>query len=317
MKRRFVLFVFLLLFSALPVRVFSEFSFQIIIGIGNVPSVSLDNLPDYSVVLFVDEPFASVYIDGKYAGMSDGFGRIVVKFDSEGYHSVWVVSSNQYTVFDRFVFYVQKEPKIVYVPSTRLGRITLFSNVYPVSVYSTRGNLLGIVNKDGESALVPVGNQELIFSSPGFEDIKENLNVQYGKETPVWLQFKPVPFNLELIVSEKFSPNGDWDNDECIIKIYSSRPASGSIQILNSSGIIVWEKNLKINAGTTQLNWDGKGNPDGVYTVKVLLSDGISTMEKQAKTILDTSVYTYRKEIAITFMLLTVGLVGYLIWTGR
>lgn len=309
--------VILALLISLTTMVFSELSFQIIIGIGNVPNISLGDLPEYSVLLYVDEPLATVYIDGKYAGITDGFGRIVVKFDSEGHHSVWVVSSNQYTVFDRFVFYVEKNPKIVYVPSTRLGMVTVFSNVYPVSIYSSKGYLLGMIDKDGKSAFVPVGNQELTFSCPGFEDLRQSVTINYGKETPVWLQFKPVPFNLELVASERFSPNGDWDNDECIIKIYSSRPATGSIQILNSSGIIAFEKNLKINAGTTQLNWDGRGNPDGIYTVRVLLSDGISSVEKQVRTTLDSSVYTYKKEIVITLMLLFAGLIGYLVWSGK
>ncbi|WP_372590372.1 hypothetical protein QO062_00160 [Fervidobacterium pennivorans subsp. carthaginiensis] len=309
--------MFVILTTLISVSAFSEFSFQIIIGIGNVPNISLNDLPDYSVLLYTDEPFAAVYIDGKYAGNTDGFGRIVVKFDAEGYHSVWIVSSNKYVSFDKIVFYVEKQPKIVYVPSTRLGDVTIFSNVYPVSVYSPKGFLYGVVKKDGEKVLAPVGLQELVFSSPGFEDIKQSVNVQYGKESPVWLKFSPVPFNLELIVSEKFSPNGDWTDDECIIKIYSSRPASGSIQIMDSSGIIVYEKPLRINAGTTQLKWDGKGYPDGVYTVKVLLSDGLTTIQKEARTIIDNSVYTYAKEITITVLLLMTGLVTYLILTGK
>jgi len=309
--------VFLILTTVISVSVFSELSFQIIIGIGNVPNISLDSLPDYSVLLYTDEPFAAVYIDGKYAGNTDVFGRIVVKFDAEGYHSVWVVSSNKYVSFDKIVFYVEKQPKIVYIPSTRLGELTIFSNVYPVSVYSPKGLLYGVVKKDGERVLAPVGLQELVFSSPGFEDIKQSVNVQYGKESPVWLKFSPVPFNLELIVSDKFSPNGDWTDDECVIKIYSSRPASGSIQIVDNSGIIVYEKPLKIDAGTTQLKWDGKGYPDGVYTVKVLLSDGLTTIQKEARTIIDNSVYTYAKEITITILLLMTALITYLTLVGK
>ncbi|AMW33575.1 hypothetical protein NA23_10290 [Fervidobacterium islandicum] len=313
----FGLVLFVILTTVTTISAFAEFSFQIIIGIGNVPNISINDLPDYSVLLYTDEPFAAVYIDGKYAGNTDSFGRIVVRFDAEGYHSVWILTSNKYAMYDRIVFYVEKQPKIVYIPSTRLGEVTVFSNVYPVYVYSSKGVLYGVVKKDGEKVLAPVGLQELVFSSPGFEDIRQNLNIQYGKEVPVWLKFSPLPFNLELVVSEKFSPNGDWNEDECVIKIYSSRPASGSIQIINSSGIIVYEKPLKIDAGTTQLKWDGKGYPDGVYTVRVLLSDGLTTIQKEAKTVLDTSVYTYAKEITIAFILLFTGLITYLALTGK
>ncbi|MGQ9855767.1 MAG: hypothetical protein ACUVQF_03455 [Fervidobacterium sp.] len=316
MKIRFSKIFLILMFLLATSFGLAQISFQIVIGFGNVPTISLSDLPDYSVVIYTDEPFSAVYIDGTYAGTTDSFGRLVVRFTSEGYHTVWVVTSNKYVIYDRYYFHVEKTPRIVYVPSTRLGEVTVFSNVYPVSVYTQSGKLLGTVEKNGEKVLAPLGNQELIFACPGFADLKQTVNVLYAKETPVWLEFKPVPFKLELVVMDKFSPNGDWYEDECVIKIYSSRPATGSIQILDSSGIIVYEKSIKVGAGTTQINWDGQGKTDGLYTVKVLLSDGIVTEERVAQTALNRSVYTYKKEIVIGTIVGMILFIGYMIWSG-
>ncbi|MCX7654316.1 MAG: hypothetical protein N2Z58_06535 [Fervidobacterium sp.] len=311
--KRFIVF-FLTLFLTM---VYAQFSFQIIIGFGNIPTFSLDNLPDYSVVIFTAEPFADVYIDNTFAGKTDAYGRLIVKFSSEGYHTLWVVSSNQYIVYEKTIFKVEKKPSSVYITPIGLGKVTIFSNTYPVYVYLPNGKGAGVIEKYGDSAVLPVGTYEITLASPGFENIKTQVNVLYAKETPLWLEFKPLQFNLELIVApEKFSPNGDWTDDECKIKIYSSRKASGVLQIVDFSGKIVYEKKLSIMPGTTEIVWNGDGNKDGTYTVYVLLSDGNVEMKKEAKVTIDTSVYTYRKEISLVLLTLFLAVFGYLIFTS-
>lgn len=307
---------FIILFGlTLSVILYAQFSFQIIIGFGNVPIFSLENLPDYSAVIYVGEPFVDVYIDDKFAGKTDMYGRLVVQFSSEGYHTVWVISSNQFISYEKVIFKVEKKPSYVYVIGTGLGKVTVFSNVYPVYVYMPNGKGAGVIQKYGDSVVLPVGTYEITLSSPGYENLKTQVNVLYGKEVPVWLEFKPVEFKLELVVTpEKFSPNNDWTDDECKIKIYSSRKAEGVLQIIDFSGKIVYEKKLSVMPGTTEVKWDGGGNKDGTYTVYVLLSDGIKEMKRESKVTIDTSTYTYQKELTLTFLALFIAFFGYLIY---
>ncbi|HOJ95177.1 MAG TPA: hypothetical protein PK390_08045, partial [Fervidobacterium nodosum] len=88
------------------------------------------------------------------------------------------------------------------------------------------------------------------------------------------------------------------------------------LQITDFSGKIVLEKSLTVKPGTTEIKWDGGGNKDGTYTVSVLLSDGISQVEKKANVIIDTSTYTYTKEITLTFLTVFLAIMGYLIYTS-
>ncbi|MGC8819759.1 MAG: hypothetical protein ACP5PP_01425 [Fervidobacterium sp.] len=295
---------------------FTQISFEIIIGFGNVPTFSLDNLPDYSVVIYVGEPFVDVYIDSLFAGKTDAFGRLVVQFSSEGYHVVWVVSSNEFINYEKVIFKVEKKPSYVYVRNTGLGKLTVFSNAYPVYVYLPDGKGAGIIEKYGDSLLLPVGNYKVRLSSPGYESVESQVNILFKKDNPLWVEFKPLPFNLELIVKpEIFSPNGDWKDDECYIKIYSSRKADGVLQISDFSGKIVYERKISVQPGTTEIKWDGGGNKDGTYTVTVLLSDGISKIERKVNVIIDTTTYTYTKEITLTILGLFLALMGYLIYT--
>ncbi len=306
--------IVLLVLSVLTIGTlaFSEVSFQIIINIGNAaPS----DLPDYSVVLYVGESHIPVFIDGQYAGETNVFGQLAVTFAGGGQHIAWAKSSDWYRSYEQVIFYVEKNPKVVYLTPTFRGKLTIFSNKYPVYVYLKDSVLLGTVEKDSEPLIVPQGNYDLIFWVPGYENIKRSVNILTNQENPVWLEFVESPFNVELrIVPETFSPNGDWTDDTTIIKIYSSKEATGSIQIKDFSGKIVYNEAIHVKPGLTEITWNGNGASDGTYTAIVLLSDGVETMTREAKVIIDTSKYTYQKEIILGITTTFLALLGYLIY---
>ncbi|HOJ95146.1 MAG TPA: PEGA domain-containing protein, partial [Fervidobacterium nodosum] len=172
MKKIFTIIISITLLAG----VFAQFSFQIIIGFGNTPTPNIDSLGDYSVIIYTGEPFATVYIDEAFAGKTDTFGKLVVQFSSEGYHTVWVVSSNQYITYERVIFKVEKQPKYVYVFGTGLGKLTVFSNVYPVYVYTLDGKGAGVIEKRGDSLLVPTGNYKIRLESPGYETLESQVS---------------------------------------------------------------------------------------------------------------------------------------------
>lgn len=306
--------VVLLVLAILTIGIlaFSEVSFQIIIGIGNaIPK----DLPEYSVLIYVGEPHVPVFIDGQYAGETNVFGQLAVTFIGSGQHIAWAKSSDWYKSYEQIVFFVGKEPQIVYLTPTLRGKLTIFSNKYPVYVYLKDSILLGTVEKDGEPLIVPQGNYDLVFWVPGYENIKKNVNILSQKENPVWLDFAESPFKVELkIVPETFSPNGDWTDDETVIKIYSSKEATGTIQIRDFSGKIVYDKAVHVKPGLTEITWNGIGISDGTYTASLLLSDGIETINREAKVIVDTSKYTYEKEIILGISAAFLALIGYLIY---
>ncbi|MEN6515967.1 MAG: hypothetical protein ABFC87_06095 [Fervidobacterium sp.] len=308
--RTIVLFILSIL--TIGTLAFSEVSFQIIINIGNaVPK----DLPEYSVLLYAGESHVPIFIDGQYAGETNVFGQLAVTFTGGGQHIAWAKSSDWYRSYEQVIFFVEKEPKIVYLTPTLRGKLTIFSNKYPVYVYLKDSVLLGTVEKDSEPLIVPQGNYDLIFWVPGYENIKKNVNIQSKQENPIWLEFVESPFNVELrIVPETFSPNGDWTDDTTIIKIYSSKEATGTIQIKDFSGKIVYNEAIHVKPGLTEITWNGSGASDGTYTASVLLYDGIETITKEAEVTIDTSKYTYEKEIILSITGAFLALLGYLIY---
>ncbi|ODN29731.1 hypothetical protein [Fervidobacterium thailandense] len=290
-------------------------NFQVIISIGNI---NLGSLPDYTVVFFTGEPFVPVYVDGKQVGVTDASGYLVVRFEGPASYIAWAVSSSWQVSFDKVYFTVEKTPKIVRLTPTLNGKLVVFSNIYPVHVYLKDGRYVGMVTEKSNELVIPQGNYEFVFSSPGYGDIVQSFTVHGRKENPIWLEFKEQPLNVELkVVPEKFSPNGDWFEDETTIKIYSSKFASATLQIVDFSGKIVYNKGLRLHPGANEIIWNGEGVPDGRYTVLLVASDGKVEMKKEVVVELDRSRYTYRKEIAITLLILTLAVIVYLVLTSK
>ncbi|MGB4262628.1 MAG: hypothetical protein WBJ29_03670 [Fervidobacterium sp.] len=311
-KNKCIFLIFTLTLVFLAVSVFAEGSFQLIISIGNMPP---SNLPDYSVLFYVGQPGVPIFIDGRYAGETDIFGQLAVTFSEEGQHIAWAKSFEWYTSYEQAVFFVDKSPKVIYLTPTLQGKLTIFSNKYPVFVYLKNGMLLGKVENDSEPLVVPQGNYDLIFSVPGYNDITKSVSILAKKENPIWLDFVESLFRIELkVVPDVFSPNGDWSDDETTLKIYSSKEATGTIQIKDFSGKILYEKNIYVKPGLTEIVWSGSEVKDGAYTVCLLLSDGKETMSKEARVIVDTSRYTYKKELVLGISAVFLALFGFLIY---
>lgn len=312
-KRNFIYAVLLVLIVTL--NTLGIASFQVIISIGNV---SLSSLPDYSVVFFTGEPFVPIYVDGKQVGTTDASGYLVVRFEGPASYIAWAVSSSWQVSFERVYFTVEKTPKIVRLTPTVNGKLVVFSNTYPIYVYLKDGRYIGTVTDKSNELIIPQGNYEFVFSSPGYSDVVQSFTVHGRKENPIWLEFKEQPLNVELkVVPEKFSPNGDWFEDETTIKIYSSKSASATLQIIDFSGKIVYNKELKLKPGANEIIWNGEGASDGKYRVILQASDGKTAVQKESTVEVDRSQYTYRKEIVITLLVLSIAGIVYLVLTSK
>ncbi len=290
---------------------FSQTSFQITISFGNI---QYTNLPDYAVVFVTSESFVRIVVNGKYIGTTDVFGRLVYVFKEEGFYEAWADIGEPIT--QKITFYVSKKPTYVYMPIIKFTRLTVFSNVYPVYVYYDK-YLLGVATKDAPYVNVPQGNVQLTFYAKAHKSISKSVQT-VGNDTPVWVEFEPEKFNFELIVEPKsFSPNNDWFEDTTQIKMYLSTDAILRLQIIDKSGKILLEKVIDGKPGANIFEWNGSKLPDGEYTVKVFADNGLETIERTQSVIIDTSAYTYRKEITLGILAVITGLVIYLIATQK
>lgn len=299
------------------VAVGSTGSFQLIIsiGVGNVASPTV--LPEYSVLFYTGEPLVPIFVEGKEVGKTDALGYLLVRFEKPGNYVAWVGLSSWELTYGRVYFTVERTPKVIVLMPTVNGRLVVFSNVYPVYIYLRDGRLIGVAESDKTPVTIPQGNYDLVFSVPGYEQVFLNLSVAPREEKPVWVRFAELELNAEVRVEpEKFSPNGDWYEDEAVVKIYSTKPATATLQIQDVSGKIVYSAKLTLRSGVNHLTWNGQGAPDGDYTVYVSVTDGKSTLERSARVTIDRSVYTYRKEIALATLLAFFGLMAYLVFTG-
>ncbi len=307
MKKSIVLILFLTIIST----IFAQTSFQISITFGNV---QYSNLPDYSVVFVTSEPFVRIVVNGKYIGTTDVFGRLVYVFKEEGFYEAWVDTGEPIT--QQVSFFVTKRATYVYMPIVKFTRLTVFSNVYPVYVYFDK-YLLGVATQDVPYVNVPQGNVELTFHAKAYKSILRSVQAS-GTDTPIWLEFEPEKFNFELIVEPKsFSPNNDWYEDTTQFKMYLSTYAILKLQIIDKYGKILLERSIEGKPGTNVFEWDGSKLPDGEYTVKVVADNRRETIERIQNVIIDTSVYTYRKEITLGILAIFTGLVIYLIATQQ
>lgn len=258
------------------------------------------------VVVVKTEPFASVYINGVYAGISDINGLLQITLSTSGEHRI-TVSKSWYLVFDGLVYVSQPGQVVFYAPLSRAGSLRVYSNVYPVEVYSQE-RFLGRVDSVKDTVYVPEGSVYITFKASGYIPETRLLNISYLKETSVNINLVEEALSINLKVEPKeFSPNGDWYNDYTTFYVYLSKPAQLTISVVDNNQNTVWQWSGKGKAGSNQLSWDGKGIPDGDYTVKAVAQTDKETFVATDLVRIDRSHYTNTKEIILTTTFVAIG----------
>lgn len=258
------------------------------------------------VVVIRTEPFANVYVNGIYAGISDINGVLQITLSTSGQHRI-TVSKNWYLVFDGLVYLSQPGQIIFYAPLNRAGSLRVYSNVYPVEVYS-EDRFLGKVNSVKDTLYVPEGSIYLTFKAVGYIPQTCLLNISYLKETSVNISLVEEALSISLKVEPKeFSPNGDWYNDSTTFYIYLSKPAELVVNVIDNNQNVVWQWNGKGKAGSNQISWDGKDVADGDYTVKATAQTDKEIYVAIESVKIDRSHYTNTKEIILTTTFIAVG----------
>jgi hypothetical protein len=245
------------------------------------------------------EPFASVYVNGIYAGMSDIDGVLEITLSSSGEHRI-TVRKSWYIIFDDSAYVSYPGVVVFHAPLKRAGMLRVYSNVYPVEVYS-EDQYLGKVNSVQDTIYVPEGSLYITFKSAGFIPETRLVNISYAKETSVNISLIEEVLSINLkIEPEIFSPNGDWYQDYTTFYIYLSKPATLSIQVLDKDKKVVWQWSGKGKAGSNQINFSGSGISDGTYTVIAFAQTEKESFTATSVLTIDRSSYTYTKEIVLT-----------------
>ncbi|MEJ5228830.1 MAG: hypothetical protein WHT65_02410 [Pseudothermotoga sp.] len=260
-----------------------------------------------SYVLVVNtEPFANVYVNGIYAGIADINGVLQITLSSSGQYRI-TVNKSWYVAFDGLVYLSQPGQIIFYAPLRRAGTLRVYSNVYPVEIYS-EDKFLGRVESVKDTISVPEGSQYITFKAAGFIPETRLLSFSYLKETSVNITLieEILSINLKVEPSE-FSPNGDWYRDTTTFYIYLSKPAQLTISVVDSDQKVLWQWSGSGKAGSNQVTWDGKGVADGEYIAKLTAQTEKEVFVTNASVKIDRSHYTNTKEIILTTTAIALG----------
>ncbi|AJG40057.1 MULTISPECIES: FlgD immunoglobulin-like domain containing protein [Thermotoga] len=257
------------------------------------------------VLVVYSEPLSQVFINGNYVGTVDVTGQMVLTLNSSG-KFVITVKKAWYVPFEGEVIITSPGEFVVFANLREAGALRVFSNVYPVEVFA-EGRYIGKVYSVKDVLYVPAGTVTLTFKAEGYREKTVTVQISpRGERTlNIYLEEKVLELNLK-IEPQKFSPNGDWYEDQTTFYVYLSKPANLSIEVLDDQGRVVWSKRLMGSEGTNKIIWNGKGVPDGRYRVRVTATTESEVQSVEQEVIIDRSEYTYFKELFIGSTLLVV-----------
>ena len=84
-----------------------------------------------------------------------------------------------------------------------------------------------------------------------------------------------------------FSPNGDGRLDTDGLSFTLVNPAHVSVRVLRATKAVATLLDTSLAAGPQQLTWDGRGIPDGRYTLSVLATDALLTVSQTVLVVVD------------------------------
>ncbi len=275
--------------------------------------------PDKVVIYFLSEPGVEIHTNGQLTatiGISGSAG-LYFQFGASFFVSA-VAGENYIQVGEPEIISVSDDKIVVLIPVKKAGYIGVISNVYPLSVF-VDGEYYGRIENVEDTLKIPAGEHELTLKAPGFEPERFKIFLEWKEKKYLKVTFKEIPLSVELVLPrDSFSPNGDWDNDELKIGVLLTKNATCNLLISNGNGV-VYERNFQGREGMNWFYWDGRGKngkilPDGEYILKV----ECGRIVKETKFKIDTTRYTYKKEITLgTLGLILAGIIALIYWSVK
>ncbi len=144
----------------------------------------------------------------------------------------------------------------------------------------------------------PAGAQDLTWSPDALPDGRYRLVLtavagtkQVQSSTTFWVDRTLAATKVAL---QAFSPNGDGRLDTDALSFTLVNPAHVSVRVLRGSKPVATLLDTSFAAGPQQLSWDGRGLPDGSYTVSVSATDSLLTVSQTVLGVVDRKVPVVR-----------------------
>ena len=244
-------------------------------------------------IIFVGDPGVSVYVNFTLAGKIGENGKLSIGF-----------STGDFVVSAGGEWYIQTgEPQVVkmgddvlvFLSVEKASRMRILSNAYPVSVF-VDGKYYGDVDSPSDTLKVPAGYRKVVLRCKGYEDIVKEVALPWKEIVSIPVKFEKLPKELNIYLSsDKFSPNGDWYNDELEIHVYSTFRSKAELIVKSKNGKEIMHKDIDLKVGDNIFKWNGMGAEDGVYEISVIAGN----LKAEEKVTIDRSHYTYTKEWTI------------------
>jgi hypothetical protein len=107
---------------------------------------------------------------------------------------------------------------------------------------------------------------------------------QVQSSTTFWVDRTLAATKLAL---QAFSPNGDGRLDTDGVSFTLVNPAHVTVRVLRGSRVVATLLDDALAAGPQRLTWDGRGIPDGRYTLSVSATDSLLTVSQALPVVVD------------------------------
>ena len=253
-------------------------------------------------ICIISEPFARVYVNNVFVGTTDFNGELSLTGVYTGLIRIYV--EKDWYIRAGIEVSVMEGLNQYYIPLQRAGRIMVSSNVYPVEVL-VDGVDYGEITDEHHWLYVPIGYHRIRFQHPEYEDYCKDEFIEFKRTSKLDVVMKELPLRIEdvSISPNPFSPNNDWYEDTTNVSFTLTKTASVTLSIWQGNEL-VYSRTSTERYGRHSWGWTGEDNEgrivrDGKYMVRLSASRGKESVSLQREIFVDTSHYTYTKEITL------------------
>jgi len=285
---------------------YEPFTGQIYIAPGTTFTLVVNLNRSQGNIHIITEPFAHIYIDNRFVGTTDFNGELRLKGIYTGVVHIYV--QKDWYIRTGIEVSVVEGLNQYYIPLQRAGRLHISSNVYPVEVLID-GVDYGKITDEYHWLYAPIGYHRIRLQHPEYEDYCKDEFIEFKRTLSLNVTMKELPLRIENveISPNPFSPNNDWYEDTIDISFTLTKTANVTLSVWQGNELI-YSRTAIERYGKHSLNWGGEDNEgkiikDGKYTMRLSASREEEKIGLQKEIFIDTSHYTYTKEITIGAML--------------
>ena len=132
-----------------------------------------------------------------------------------------------------------------------------------------------------QNPLDPLDTNQFTAQLVQFASVEQQINMNTQLTTLISLQKATQVTSAMSFLGATATVDGstaNLTNSQATWTFSADKPATGTINITNSTGQLVYTGTYPLNAGQQSFSWDGRGNtgtlnPDGAYTMSIVAKD--------------------------------------------